>query len=90
MYMYVHGMYMFIEIKMHIYLNMHLESCTPGQDRAKWYIPVRTSTWWYNMVQVSMRIPHTYKTVCTSTYQYKHSTRHVIFLPTQKDSGEIK
>ena len=29
---------------------IHLESCTPGQDRAKWYIPVRTRTYQYNTV----------------------------------------
>jgi hypothetical protein len=73
-------------------MTVHVESCTPGQDRAKWYIPVSTSTYWsqYNMVQVSMRIPHLYKAVCTSTYQYKLSTRHVVFQATQKESGEIK
>ena len=51
-------------------LQIHLESCTPGQDQAKWYKPVHTSTYLYNMVQVSTRFPLWYKTVChgTSTY----------------------
>jgi hypothetical protein len=31
----------------------HLESCTPGQDLAKWYKLVCTSTYRYNMVQVT-------------------------------------
>ena len=48
--------------------DIHLESCTPGQDWAKWYKPVCTSTYLYNMVQVSTRFPVWYKTVCTSTY----------------------
>ncbi len=57
----------------------HLESCTPGQDQAKWHTPVSTSTYQYNMVQVSTRFPHRYETVCTSTYQYMLSTRYVVF-----------
>ena len=48
----------------------HLESCTPGQDWAKWYVPVRTSTYQYETVQGSTRIPYWYEAVCTGTYQY--------------------
>ncbi len=48
----------------------HLESCTPGQDLANWYVLVRTGTYKYMMVHNSMRIPHLYKAVRTSTYLY--------------------
>ncbi len=47
----------------------HLESCTPGQDRAKWYKQVRTSTYLYNMVQVSTRYEIS-TLVQDSMYQY--------------------
>ncbi len=47
----------------------HLESCTPGQDWAKWYVLVCTSTYQYKTVQVSTRIPNLYIPVCTSTYR---------------------
>ena len=49
---------------------LHLESCTPGQDWAKWYVLVRTSTYQYETVQGSTRIPYWYEAVCTGTYQY--------------------
>ena len=35
--------------------SLHLESCTPGQDWAKWYVLVRTSTYQYETVQGSTR-----------------------------------
>jgi hypothetical protein len=31
-------------------INPHLESCTPGQDQAKSYVPVCTDTYWYVLV----------------------------------------
>ena len=51
-------------------VTVHLESCTPGQDWAKWYVLVRTSTYQYETVQGSTRIPYWYEAVCTGTYQY--------------------
>ena len=59
--------------------NMHLESCTPGQDWAKWYVLVCTSTYQYNTVHVSTRIPNLYIPVCTSTYQYVLLRSQVVF-----------
>jgi len=61
-----------------VFCEAHLESCTPGQDWANRYILVRTSTCWYNMVQGSTRISRSYVQVCTGTYQYVHSRRHVV------------
>ncbi len=52
----------------HDVFYIHLESCTPGQDLANWYIPVRTGTYQYMTVHDSMRIPHLYETVHTSTF----------------------
>jgi hypothetical protein len=48
-----------LEIMIH---HTYLESCqcTPGQDQAKLYVPVRTSTYWYMSVQ----------DLHTSTYWY--------------------
>ena len=68
----------------------HLESCTPGQDWAKWYVLVRTSTYQYKTVQASTRIPSLYILVCTSTYLYVplRTWSQVVFWPTQKASGE--
>ena len=57
----------------------HLESCTPGQDWAKWYVLVCTSTYQYKTVQVSTRIPNLYIQVCTSTYQYVLLRSQVVF-----------
>ncbi len=49
-------------------LGTHLESCTPGQDLANWYILVRTGTYQYMTIHDSTRIPHLYETVLTSPY----------------------
>ena len=59
--------------------RLHLESCTPGQDWAKWYVLVCTSTYQYNTVHVSTRIPNLYIPVCTSTYQYVLLRSQVVF-----------
>ena len=61
------------------YQSIHLESCTPGQDWAKWYVLVRTSTYQYETVQVSTRITSLYIPVCTSTYQYVLLRSQVVF-----------
>jgi hypothetical protein len=37
--------------------SFHLEPCTPGQDRAYWYIPVRTGTYRYVPIPASTRFP---------------------------------
>jgi hypothetical protein len=58
---------------------VHLESCTPGQDWAKWYVLVCTSTYQYKTVQVSTRIPNLYIPVCTSTYRYVLLRSQVVF-----------
>jgi hypothetical protein len=50
--------------------GFHLESCTPGQDLANWYVPVRTGTYTYMMVHNSTRFLHLYEAVRTGTYQY--------------------
>ena len=68
----------------------HLESCTPGQDWAKWYVLVRTSTYQYKTVQVSMRIPNLYILVCTSTYWYVLLRSQVVSRPSQNESEEIR
>ena len=60
-------------------IQHHLESCTPGQDWAKWYVLVRTSTYQYETVQVSTRIPNLYILVHTSTYQYVLLRSQVVF-----------
>ena len=74
-----------------IYMHTHhLESCTPGQDWAKWYVLVCTSTYQYNTVHVSTRIPNLYIPVCTSTYRYVLLRSQVVFWPTQKESGEMR
>ena len=70
--------------------SVHLESCTPGQDWAKWYVLVCTSTYQYKTVQVSTRIPNLYIPVCTSTYRYILLRSQVVFWPTQKESGEMR
>ncbi len=46
----------------------HLESCTPGQDQAKSYVPVCTCTYQYILVHVSTRITYQDILVRTCTY----------------------
>ncbi len=70
--------------------HVHLESCTPGQDWAKWYILARTSTYQYVPVQHSTRQYENLTVVCTGTYRYVLSTRQVVFWLTQKESGGIR
>jgi hypothetical protein len=49
-------------------LMLHLESCTPGQDWAEWFVPVRTSTYQYMTVHDISRIPHLNNAGRTSAY----------------------
>ena len=63
---------------------------TPGQEWAKCYVLVHTTTYQNKTVQVSTGFPRLYIPVCTGTYQYVHLRSQVVFQPTQKESGEMR
>ena len=70
--------------------DFHLESCTPGQDQAKWYVRVRTSTHWYVLVHISKKCNvNTYQDMLVLLVRNSYNElRHVLFSYTQAALGE--